>query len=346
MKGRIVVVGAGVVGLTTALQLSLDGVPSSSIVVLTKDASEDTVSCVAGALWESPPYEMEANPTAVGWCATTLYKLTQLSRDHPETGIHVVPSFTVSERPLETNVDAKNACTSYDEWETPSSANALLRRAGVPELSDKFRHFQMYDAPIAAMDVYLAWLNAELRRRGIDIRRECVADLHALATPDTIVVNCTGLAAHVYDKAMYPCKGQVVRVHAPWVRAAILDMDSGAYMIPRPNGDLICGGTSEDNQWDLVVEDHVTETILAKCKAILPSLEHARVLGVRTGHRPKRRGGARVETEASAHGGYIVHNYGHGGSGICCSWGTAIDASKLVQTCLRQINHTQHLSKL
>ncbi|OQR93668.1 amino acid oxidase [Achlya hypogyna] len=346
MKGHVVVVGAGVVGLTTALQLLLDGIPASQITVVAKDLSADTVSCVAGALWESPPYQMEANPTAVQWCATTLHILTQLSRDHPDAGIHIVPSFTTSGTLLETNVDAKNACTSYIEWETPAAANALLRRAGVPELGDKFRYFQSYDAPVAAMDVYLDWLNAELRRRGVVVRQAEVTDLWARAGPNTVVVNCTGLAAHAYDSNVYPCKGQVVRVHAPWVRAAILDMDSGAYMIPRPNGDLICGGTSENDVWDLTVESHVTEAILRKCTAVLPSIANARVLGVRTGHRPNRRGGVRLEAEASAHGGYVVHNYGHGGSGLCCSWGTAIDASKLVRTSLARMGHGAPRSKL
>ncbi|OQR95838.1 amino acid oxidase [Thraustotheca clavata] len=336
MKSHVVVVGAGVIGLTTALQLSMDGVPADRITIVAKDLSEATVSSVSAALWETPPYEMEADTNAIEWCAATLHKLTELQRDHPEAGIHTVPSFTVSEKKLKPNVDAKNTCTSYQAWESPSKLNATLRRAGVPELSDVFRYFESYDAPIASMNVYMPWLNAQLAERGIKVIQKEIPDLYTLAKSNVIVVNCTGLASHKIDPKVYPCKGQIVVINAPWVRAAILDMDSGAYMIPRTNGTLICGGTSENNKWDFNVEDHVTEQIMKKCSNIVPSITKAPILAVKVGHRPKRHGGVRLEGENSPHGGVIVHNYGHGGSGLCCSWGTAVAASKLVLAHMRQ----------
>jgi len=34
----------------------------------------------------------------------------------------------------------------------------------------------------------------------------------------------------------------------------------------------------------------------------------------------------------------IVHNYGHGTSGVAYSWGTAVEAAKYVDDCLKSSN--------
>ena len=46
------------------------------------------------------------------------------------------------------------------------------------------------------------------------------------------------------------------------------------------------------------------------------------------GLRPKREGGVRLELEWRA-GGAVIHNYGHGGSGMCCSYGCAADVLRM-----------------
>jgi D-amino-acid oxidase len=49
---------------------------------------------------------------------------------------------------------------------------------------------------------------------------------------------------------------------------------------------------------------------------------------LRVGLRPFRRAGVRVECERSD---IVVHNYGHGGSGVTLSWGSAQDAAHLAR---------------
>ena len=48
-----------------------------------------------------------------------------------------------------------------------------------------------------------------------------------------LVVNCSGLGATelVGDRTMYPIKGHVIRVHAPWIKH-IYFMDENTYVIP------------------------------------------------------------------------------------------------------------------
>jgi D-amino-acid oxidase len=61
----------------------------------------------------------------------------------------------------------------------------------------------------------------------------------------------------------------------------------------------------------------------------MPCLANAEIFEqseLRVGLRPFRREGVRVECEG---GIAVVHNYGHGGSGVTLSWGSAGEAALL-----------------
>ncbi len=61
----------------------------------------------------------------------------------------------------------------------------------------------------------------------------------------------------------------------------------------------------------------------------VPTLDPSRILRMVAGLRPYRRGGIRLAIEPTD-GKVLVHNYGHGGSGITLSWGSAEEAADLV----------------
>lgn len=49
------------------------------------------------------------------------------------------------------------------------------------------------------------------------------------------IINCTGLGAREFvpDKNMYPVKGHVLRVKAPWIKQCImLDTNEVTYILP------------------------------------------------------------------------------------------------------------------
>jgi len=67
--------------------------------------------------------------------------------------------------------------------------------------------------------------------------------------------------------------------------------------------------------------------MFARCVELLPPLRHAEIDAaepVRVGLRPCRAGNVRLGHEA---GTRIVHDYGHGGSGVTFSWGCAAEAA-------------------
>jgi D-amino-acid oxidase len=72
------------------------------------------------------------------------------------------------------------------------------------------------------------------------------------------------------------------------------------------------------------------------CAALL-LLSFCTCVRVQVGLRPARSTGVRLEVETLAIGGVdmpVVHNYGHGGSGITLHWGCVQEALALVQHCI------------
>ncbi|KAI0322962.1 D-aspartate oxidase [Amylostereum chailletii] len=178
---------------------------------------------------------------------------------------------------------------------------------------------------------------------------------------DALVV-CVGLGARtlggVEDKAVYPVRGQTVILRAPWVQAGIsLVSESGSktYIIPRRGGHVVVGGTRVANDWYPAPRPETALDILQRgldlCPDLAPpdiraqraaTIEDLRPLIVEEGCglRPAREGGIRLESEwADVPGSMgskipIIYNYGHGGYGFQTSWGSASIAVDLLEKAL------------
>ena len=71
--------------------------------------------------------------------------------------------------------------------------------------------------------------------------------------------------------------------------------------------------------------------ILTGCEILRPEAKGAKFLADWVGLRPGREA-VRLEREKKKDGyGELIHNYGHGGSGITIFWGCARDVSGLVR---------------
>lgn len=90
------------------------------------------------------------------------------------------------------------------------------------------------------------------------------------------------------------------------------------------------GGTAQVGDFDAEPRASDRADILARATRAVPGLLGAPSLGDWAGLRPVRRS-VRVETEEeSACGMPVVHNYGHGGSGVTLAWGCAAEAAGMV----------------
>lgn len=201
-----------------------------------------------------------------------------------------------------------------------------------------YTHGFAYDTIIAEGRLYMRWLLAAIEGTGRGgVERRQVDSLAALSSYDA-VLNCAGLGARELapDPAMYAIRGHVVRVRAPWVRyhveAGQTDESAPAYIIPNADT-VVLGGTKQKGDEHTVPRAADTAEILKRCCEVVPSLAAAPVVSEWVGLRPGR-DGVRLEVERQAGGPLIVHNYGHGGSGLTLGWGCALEAAELTAAAL------------
>ncbi|MGH3361058.1 MAG: FAD-dependent oxidoreductase, partial [Nocardioides sp.] len=92
--GRVIVVGAGVVGLSCAVRLLEDG---HRVDVVARDLPLETTSAVAAALWY--PYRALPQDKVMAWGATSYAVFDALADTDPESGIRMVLGTEVFARP-------------------------------------------------------------------------------------------------------------------------------------------------------------------------------------------------------------------------------------------------------
>ncbi|XP_069942847.1 D-aspartate oxidase isoform X3 [Cherax quadricarinatus] len=182
---------------------------------------------------------------------------------------------------------------------------------------------------------FLPVLLEEVRALGGSVKMCRLTSLAEAAAEADIVINCSGLGARklVPDPEVYPCRGQVMRVRAPWVGRYLCDASkkSFAYIIPNLET-VVLGGTNQDHDWRLEVDPTDSQTIWDNCTALMPSLKKAEVIKEWVGLRPCRESGVRLEADELQVDSRIVpvvHNYGHGGSGVTLFWGCSKEVADI-----------------
>ena len=123
---------------------------------------------------------------------------------------------------------------------------------------------------------------------------------------------------------------------------------SFVFILPRGDDKLWLGGMVQPNQWDrnLMLDYPPIRRMFEKVKEFYPPLRNygdEDVEEVLVGLRPARKGNVRLEWDPVCPS--VLHNYGHGGSGVTFSWGCAIEASAMVDRVLKR-PQISYLSKL
>lgn len=312
---QIVVVGAGVSGLTSAVCLAEAGWP---VRVWAAAMPHQTTSVVAGAVWTPPRPAGRATET-LDWTEHSLRMFRELAAQ-PDTGVRMAPAMAVGE------LSATEAMSSAAEL-IPD-----LRPADAADLPGDFANGFRATLPMIDMPQYLDYLTGRLAAAGCEIEARPVRSLAEAADAAPIVVNCAGLAAGALtgDDSVRPLFGQHVVLTNPGLRQLFLEINSGpewTCFFPHPQR-VVCGGISIPGRWDITADPDLTERIVARCRRIEPRLGDAEVIETITGLRPDRPS-VRVEAEPLGRA-RCVHNYGHSSNGVTLSWGCARDVVRLV----------------
>jgi D-amino-acid oxidase len=314
MNGRVIVVGAGVIGLTCAVRLAEAGL---DVDVLARDLPAETTSAVAGGLWL--PYLAEPMAEVARWSRASLAVFTALaagdgSTGPGATGVRIVPGTLLHHGP-----------TAPPAWADAVSDLVQLTPVGDPAPGYSFGH--RLAVPLIDMPRYLEYLARRLRAANGTLTR---LPLSALPSR-SIVINCTGVAARALagDPSVRAVRGQTVLLSDPGLTEWFCDEygDQLTYVLPRGR-DVVVGGTLQDGDWGTIPDDAIARSIVERATALVPALRTAQILGHRVGLRPSRPA-VRVETQVLPNDGdpghAVVHCYGHGGSGVTMSWGCADD---------------------
>jgi len=306
----VLVIGAGVCGLSTAIVLLDAGLV---VDVYAAEPPHQTTSAAAGALWG--PHLVGADERVGTWAAATLRRFRELA-DEPDAGItemgglvaspdraeHEPPSFTRGAGPV----------TSCDPTELPAG----------------FASGWHYSAPVVAMPAYLDYLLGQLLNKGGSLRLG--RPLHGLVDAESrapVIVNCAGIGARdlVPDSGLIPFRGQVVVTANPGLAEFFVGErerpDEVTYFFPH-GSTVVLGGTQQEAATSLRPDLITAERIIAGCVAVEPRLAGAPIVGHRVGLRPVR-DRVRLEVQAIGSARHVVHNYGHGGAGVTLSWGCA-----------------------
>jgi D-amino-acid oxidase len=303
MPERVVVVGAGVVGLSCALRLLEAG---HRVDVLARDLPLETTSSVAAAIWY--PYLALPQDRVTAWGAATYAELARLA-DLGADGVAMRRGTELlgEHRPDPWWVDAVPALDRVQPRASYADAWSFV-------------------TPVVEMPRYLAWLSDRVVECGGSITRMALARL----PEGPLVVNCSGLGSRALagDSSTRPVRGQVVVVEQfgldEWWLAEPGPGQFPTYVIPRAE-DVVLGGTDEDGDWSRTPLPEIADDIICRATAIVPDVARARVVRHKVGLRPARPS-VRLERV-----GELIHCYGHGGAGVTLAWGCADEVARLAE---------------
>lgn len=300
--GRVLVVGAGVVGLSCAVRLLEAG---HRVDVVARDLPMETTSAVAAALWY--PYLASPHDRVTAWARTSYDVFAGLAAE-PGSGVRMLTGTEVLRE------------RQADPW-WAAAVPQLDRETALPPGYDDGWTFV---APVVDMPVHLRWLTSRVEELGGTLTR-----MNLSALPDSegvLVVNATGLGARHFasDPAVRPVRGQVVVVEQTGLERWLLDGAGLTYVVPRTR-EIVLGGTDLEGEWSRTPDPATAEAILHRARALVPELEGAKVLRHKVGLRPARPS-VRVERL-----GDVIHCYGHGGAGVTLAWGCAQEVACLAE---------------
>jgi D-amino-acid oxidase len=306
----VLVIGAGVIGLTTAIRAAEAGM---EVRVLAADPPRETTSAVAGAM--VGPLLTPPGDRSRAWAQATIDELL--------TG-PVSPGVRVT----------RGMLAARPAGMLPPLAEEIpgFRLCAPAELPTGFGTGFWVELPLVDTPTYLDHLVERLGAAGGELELGRVASLADAARAVPRVVNCAGLGARelVPDPTLQPVRGPKVVVENPGLDTFFMEAPLGpAWTAYLPHGDhVVLGGRAAEGDERLDPDPAEAVEILAACAEVEPRLAAARILDHRVGLRPGRPA-VRLEAER-VDGALIAHNYGHGGEGVMQSWGCAAEAVALL----------------
>ena len=234
-KGPVAVIGAGIVGLSTARLAQEAGF---SVTVYAKAMPPDTTSNIAGGQFR-PHGLFQKDAVTPEWRRQFAAAL-----DYSWRRFQIMVGDDYGVRWHTTYAEGT---PDEPEFSTYPPAARALRPDEHPFLVERM---WQYDTMYVETGRYLRQMTRDIESAGGRIIvQDFAAPTEIAALPETLSFNCTGLGARDLfgDRELLPIRGQLaILVPQPEVRYAFTGQ--AGYMFPRPDG-ILLGGTYERNKW-------------------------------------------------------------------------------------------------
>uniref|UniRef100_G3MPJ6 FAD dependent oxidoreductase domain-containing protein n=1 Tax=Amblyomma maculatum TaxID=34609 RepID=G3MPJ6_AMBMU len=327
---RVAVVGGGIVGLSAAVRIAEELPPGGvHVTVLAEHFSPYTTGDVAAGFFNPYIVHGVSEEKLRSWCVDgfDFYRPLSESSDSNELGLAIIPAYILTEEPCP----------------RPSYADAFFHYRDLTEselrsFPRRYRHGAYVISLTIECKKFLPYLMERLQRHGGQLKQAKVTSLEDLAVDYDIIVNCTGFGAGalVPDPKVHAIRGQTIRVRAPWIKHVIV---AGEDFHAIPNiDDVMLGGTKDVGNTCLIPDRNIANKIWNGCLELAPSLKNAKItghyVGLRPGREPLRL--ERVDHALKTGTVPVIHNYGHGGSGITIAWGCAGDVVQFIRDAISE----------
>lgn len=348
MSKQIVVVGAGVIGLTCAWILSEKGYKVTIVANRFPSTFNDDIDYTspwAGAHFRPFPSTNEGDLKDFPLTRVTFDVLKEISAKFPESSVKFMKGIDYVEADEELYASLS---TGYAEG---LKNFEIISKELLPK---NVKFGAKYDSWCLNSPLYLQFLERRLRMYyGVEFVNSTVVSLKAISQnfPNSSIINCTGLGLRYdggYDSKCFQVRGQTLLVrppkNCPYKNMTVTHRLPGgkySFVIPRPfDGGIIVGGTRQPGVLTAAPNYEDKEELIKNAMERFPELiiyddngnPTLDVKKINVGFRPMRQGGVRLEKERIPNSSNsIIHCYGFGSSGFEMSWGAAELVFKLVE---------------
>lgn len=340
MKRNIVVVGSGILGLSSAIKICEELGDQYNIYIVAEHFPDsypfepEFASPWAGAHFRPFPNRSKSDERNFALTRYTQEYFRYLARECPESSIRFVKGVEYLEEP---DSFYSNVSRGYRE---EMNNFELLPEKSLPL---NFKFGCIYDTWVANPLLLLQYLQRrlvyEFDAHFILARLDSLKDALKYVQNSSVIINCSGRGLQYYggyDESCFPMRGQTLLIKTPSTHpyndktiTYVHKHNLWTFCIPRPlHGGMIIGGTKQPGDLYRVPKDEDTKALLRRAGNYFPELmkkneknaDYFDIESINVGFRPMREKGLNISVDRHQEV-TVVHAYGAGGMGYELSFG-------------------------